>query len=380
MARLPYSRTVNVTLSRNDAFPSRRGFGVAMFLTSTEIAGKLDADNLTKLYSSMEEVAADFNAADDFYKAANTAFAQNPRPIHIKAAYYDATTVINATTMKDALDAIYDRDGQWYWLSVESALRDTAILDGLVEWIEAKNKQAILDSNDVRHEDPNDTDSISARHKNTVERTSVFYHRDATKYGAFAFAASLGTRNFDKADSAYTAKYKKLKLITPVNEGSAAIQAATGFTPQLGQSAAAGHMANTYVDIGDQYFTVEGSTLTQQVFIDEVHAADWIIARTEEEVLAILLNNDRVPFTDGGMEQVASASRVVMRQAFRAGLIADDLNPETGEYEANYEVIVPSVFDVPESQRKARIAPAIKTKFRYAGAVHYVNVDYQVTF
>lgn len=380
MAQLPYSRTVNVTLSRNDAFPSRRGFGVAMFLTSTTVAGVLDGDNLTAVYGNMEEVASDFETTDEFYKAANLAFSQNPRPIQIKAAWYDSATVTTAELLKGAMDDIMDVDQEWYWLAVEVALRDSAILDGLVEWIEAQSKQLCLETNDDSHEDPSDTTSISARHKGTVERTWTFYHTDASVYAAFALAASLGTRNFDDSNSAYTAKYKQLQSVSPLNIGSKAVQAVTGFTPQIGQSVTAGHMSNTYVNIGGQNLVVEGSTLTQQVFIDEVHATDWIIARTEEEVLAILLNNDRIPFTDVGMEQLASAPRSVMRQAFRAGILADDIDPETGEYAPALEIIVPSVFDVPESQRKARIAPNIEVKFRYSGAVHYTTINYQMNF
>ena len=380
MAKLPYSRVVNVTLSRNDAFPSRRGFGVALFLTSQEVNGKLDATHLTRTYGSMEEVAVDFTSSDDFYKAAEAAFSQNPRPIQVKAGYIPVDSAFDDNAMKAALDDIYDADGDWYWLSVESALRDDASLDGLIEWVEAKNKMAILDSNDTGHEAQNNTTCISARHKGTVERSAVFYHPDATEYGGFALAASLGTRNFDDANSAYTAKFRRLRGVTPVNLGSAAIQAITGFTPQIGQSETAGHMANTYIDIGGRDFVVEGSTLTANVFIDEVHSTDWIIARTEEEALGILLNNDCVPFTDAGMEQIASAARTVMRQAARAGLVAQDLNPLTGLYEPAVEITVPSVFDVPESQRKARIAPAISVRFRYSGAVHYCTINYQMTF
>ena len=379
MAKLPFSRVVNVTMSRN-AFVSKRGFGVALYLQSTEVAGEIDADNLTKVYGSMEEVAVDFSSTDDFYKAATEAFAQNPRPIQIKAAYYDAATVTTAALMKDHLDAIYDVDPSWYWLSVETDLRDTDILDGIAEWIEAKNRQALIDSNDVLHETASDTTCISARLKGTVERTSVFYHTDATEYVAFATAAKCGTFNFDEADSAYTVKFKKLQSVAAVNLGSAAIQAITGFTPQLGQSTTAGHCANTYIDIGDRDFLVEGSTLTPNVFIDEIHATDWIIARTEEESLNILLNNKRVPFTDGGMEQIASAARTVMRQAVRAGFVAKDLNPETGDYEPAYTVMVPLISEVSESQRKARIAPAISVTFRYAGAVHYCTINYFMTF
>lgn len=376
---LPYSRTVNVTVARNGGFPTRRGFGVPLFLTSTEVTGELDSDNLTKVYGSIDEVAVDFETSDDFYKAANAAFSQNPRPLQIKAGWYDDTTVTDVALIA-ALDAIFEFDNQWYWLCIESALRDIAGLDGIVEWAEAKNKQALLDSNDALHESVADATNVSARHKNTVERTSVFYHTDATLFPAYALAAKLGTFNFDEAGSFYTAKFKQLAGITPVNLGSAKIQAITGFVLEIGQSVGAGHMANTYVDIGGENCVVEGSTLTPNVFIDEIHATDWIIARTEEKMLEIFLNNSAIPFTDAGMQLIADAPRTVMEEARRAGLVANDLDPLTGDYKASVVITIPSVFDAPESQRKARIAPAIAVTFRYAGAVHYSTINYSITF
>lgn len=190
----------------------------------------------------------------------------------------------------------------------------------------------------------------------------------------------MQTRSFDDANTAYTAKFKNLPGVPAVNIGSAALTAVTGFTPGVGQSESVGNMANTYIDIGSRNFVVEGSTLTANVFLDEIHTTDWIIARTEEETLGILLNNARIKFDDSGMQMLAGAVRTVMQQATRAGLIASDINPETGDYEAAVQITVPSVFDVPESQRKARIAPAIECRFRYASAVHYAVVRYQMTF
>lgn len=379
MAKLPFSRVVNVTLSRNDAFPSRRGFGVPLFLTTTSLASILGS-NLTKVYGSMEEVDADFDSTDDFYKAALAAFSQNPRPIQVKVGQLTGGTAYDDDALINDLDALYDADQDWYWITPETALRDDAALDGLIQWVEARNKLAMIDSNDAGHQSQNNTTCISARHKGTVERTAVFYHTDAAEHCAFAYAASLGTRNFDKASSAYTAKFKNLKGVAPVNLGSAAVQAITGFTPQLGQSKTAGHMANTYIDIGGRDFVAEGTVLTPNVFIDEIHATDWIIARTEEESLGILLNNDRIPYTDAGMEQIASAARTVMRQGVRAGIVAQDLNPATGTYEPAVVITVPSVFDVPESQRKARIAPTISVRFRYSGAVHFSTINYTMQF
>lgn len=384
MAKLPYSRVVNVTLTRNDNFPTRRGFGTQLILTHTAVAGQVDATKRTKLYASLEEVKADYPANTSVYKSAATAFAQNPRPVRIKVGYVLAPVGADDAAKKahfiNQLGLLNDYDQSWYMLTIDAALRDQPYLDGIVDWIEAQAKVAMLDSNAVGHQDPANTTVISARHKGTVERTAVFYHTDVEEYLAGSMAAYMSTRVFDDADSAYTLKFKKAPTVSAVNVGSAALTAITGFVEGIGQSETAGHCANTLIDIGDQDFLVEGSVLTQNVFLDEIHATDWIIARTEEEVLAMYLNNARIPFTDQGMQQIASAARNVMAMAVRAGIVASDLDPATGQYAPAFQITVPSVFDVTESQRKARIAPAIAVRFRYAGAVHYTTINYTMTF
>lgn len=384
MAKLPYSRVVKVNLTRNDNFPTRRGFGTQLILTHSSVAGQVDGTKRTKLYASLEEVEADFSASTSVYKAALSAFSQNPRPIRLKVGY--AATPVGADDAAKKADfitslgAIAAYDQAFYQITLDAALRDQPYLDGLVEWVEAQPKIAMIDSNDAGHENPANTTSISARHKGTVERTAVFYHTDANEYLAASMAAYMSTRVFDDEDSAYTLKFKKAPGVSAIDRGSAAVTAITGFQEQLGQSESSGHCANTYIDIGDQDFLVEGSTLSQNVFVDEIHATDYIIARTEEEVLALYLNNARIPYTDAGMQQLASCARTVMNLAIRAGLIAKDRNPTTGNYEPAVVYSVPSVFDVPESQRKARIAPAITVRFRYAGAVHYTTINYFMSF
>jgi hypothetical protein len=286
----------------------------------------------------------------------------------------------DAAALKDELDAIYEADNEWYWVTIPACFRDKPFLDGLIEWVQAKNKLALLDSNDALMEDPDDVANVAGRNKGQFDRTAIFYHTDADQYPGVALAGLLGTFNFDQANSAYTAKFKKLRGVPAVNKGSAAVQAVTGFTPALGQALETGNMANTFIDIGGQFFVAEGSTLMPNVFIDEIHATDWIIARTEEETLGILLNNNRIPYTDAGMEQLAAGARTVMRMADRAGLIASDLDPETGDYMPAVVFSIPSVFSVPASQRKARIAPEIGVTFRYSGAVHYCTINYRMTF
>lgn len=381
MATLPASRVVNVTLSRNDRFAARQGFGTILVLTRTDKAGKVDASNRTKAYGNMDEVAADWDAADDFYKQAQTAFSRRPSPVQIKAGYYDSAA-LDAEKLADEMDLIKTADNGWYFVTIDAALRDEAAAQGLIEWVEANDKFAAIDSNDDDMEDAQDTANIAAANKGSFERSLVFYHPTALagEYPAVSLVAYMATRDFDQTESAYTTKFKALPGISPSNLGSDAVNAVTGFTPGIGQAVSTGHLANVYVNVGGQFMVAEGSVLSANVFADEIHASDWIIARTEEEILSILLNNARVPYTDEGMQQIASACRLVMQRAVIAGIVANDLDPLTGEYAPAYTITVPSVFDVPESQRKSRIAPAIAVTFRYAGAVHACTVNYQMTF
>lgn len=379
--RLPYSRVVDVNLSRNDRFPTQRGFGTGLILTLTAVAGILDADNRTKIYANMDEVKADHAVGTNAYEQCNILFAQEPRPLRIKLGYANLTPgTSTAANLKTEMDSIYDSDQDFYAILIDKAMRDDAMLDGLVEWTEAKSKINMIDSNDPLMKDDTDTTNIAARHKGTVDRTAVFYHDDATEYLAAAMWAYMATRNLDQANSHYTMAFKRAKLISPVNVGVAALTAIGGFVEAIGQSQTAGHCANTYVDIGDQGQLQSGSMLRQNVFLDEIHTTDYIVARTEEKALALFLNNAVVPYDDQGMQMLASVPRAVMLQGVRAGFVAQDINPETGLYEAAYTIEVPSVFDVPESQRKARISPVIAVRFRYRGAVHYTTINYRMTF
>lgn len=380
MAIVPYTRVVNVSLTRNDAFPSRRGFGTQLIVTTESVADEVDATVRTKLYASIEEVAADWATTTESYKAAASAFSQNPRPTQIKIGHVVDDDTMTSAELQAQLDLLFAYDSDWYFISCTAELRDTVATVGFLVWTESKNKLALIDSNAADTENPADVAVLAAVNKGVYERSGVFYHTTAAAYPAAALLAYMQTRNFDDAGSAYTAKFKNLKGIDAVNIDSAAITAVTGFTPGTGQSTTAGHCANTYIDIGSRNFTIEGSTLTPNVFLDEIHATDWIISRTEEEVLGIFLNNSRIKFDDSGMQVLAGAVRSVMQQATRAGLVAEDLDPTTGDYAPAVVITVPSVFDVPESQRKARIAPAITCRFRYAGAVHYSTVTYQMTF
>ncbi|MDO9417034.1 DUF3383 family protein [Pararhizobium sp.] len=381
MATIPYSRVVNVTMTRKDRFVSRRGFGTQLIVTTASVNGKVDAAHRTKLYATIEEVAADWATTSSVYKAANTAFSRPVRPTQIKVGHIVDDATMTSAELQAQMDLLAAADNDWYFLTVTDELRDIAATVGFLVWTESKRKLALIDSNNDDTEDPTSTtSSIASANKGLYERTAIFYHPVVDYYLSASAAAYFATRNFDDADSGYTGKFKGAPTIPAANIASAALTAVTGFTPGLGQSTTAGHLANTIIDIGGQAFIVEGSVLKANVFIDTIHATDWIVSRTEEEILNIFLNNAKIFYTPIGMNMIASAIRMVMQQGVRAGIVDRDVDIN-GEYSPAVEITIPNVYtDVTASQRASRIAPAIACRFRYAGSVHYATVNYSMEF
>jgi hypothetical protein len=376
MAKLPISRVVNVTLTRLDRFATIRGFSLPILLTSESVSGVLDASNRTKVYGSIEEVAEDWNAADEVYKALLFAFSQEPRPIQVKVGHIQPGVLGETPTLDiaDELDALWEADSTWYWATATAEFRDLALLDDVMAWFDTKARVFGIDSNDVLTESTSDTTCVAARNKGLRERSVVFYHSDANAYPTLSLFSYCGTRNFDQPNSAYTAKFKALPGVSTLNKGSAVVQAVTGFVPTLGLDETQGHMANAYVDIGGIDMVVEGNTLNG-TFIDEIHAGDWIIARTEEELLSRLSNNARIAMTNPGIQVLVDGVEFVLNRATQAGLIGDYIDPNTGVVSSGYVIKPQRVENIPASQRHARIAPVIQAYYRYAGAVHYTQVN-----
>lgn len=374
MANLPYTRVVNVNLTRLDNFPSRRGFGVPLILSSvvSDVTTDVAAATPVKTYGTMQEVAADWGVATEAYKIANTIFSQNPTPLQIKIGYCDSTA---ATAGMDLIEA-YD-DG-WYSLVTEAAFKTAALGNELATWIEARAKILLLLSDDANIENAADATNVAAVLKAAnFTRSAVFYVTDMDDHLHAATAAYMATRNFDDANSAYTMKFKEFAGIPTLDRGSAVVQAITGFVPGTGLDGAQGHFANCYVNIGGAQFLVEGS-MADGGFLDEMHFQDWIVARTQEELLGIFTTNASIPYTDVGINTLVQGVQAVMGRAKAAGLVAPYANANGDT--VDWELTVPRVSTVAASQRRQRIAPAIQATFRYAGAVHYATVSYEMRF
>jgi len=391
MPRLPYSRVVDVSLIREDRYAAASGFSVPLILQTSTVSGQLDATKRTKVYSDMTEIAVDWLSTTEAYKVANAVFSQNPRPRQLKIAYRNT-----ANPIADEMNAIYEYDPDWYWGLHTVELRDVQGQRDLADWAESKSVLFGLESADVDTETFSTLAAASTAEyieSKNYDRTFVFYTTSASEFPAAALTGFLATRDLDRGNlraamrgdinsgNAYTAKFKKLIGITALNKGSAVVQAISGFIPGIGVQAASGHSANAYVNIGGLDMVVEG-TVGSRAFIDEVHAGDWIVARTREALLSTLANNARIPYTNPGVAILTNAIDGVMRRAVAAGIIAGDIELSGGEeiFIPEYTITHDRVENVPPTIRRNRIAPDIKIDFRYSGAFHWLSASLIMRF
>lgn len=387
--KLPYSRVVDVTVTRQDSFPTTKGFSTALLVQSVALAGKVDATHRTRLYATIEEVAVDWVSSTETYKSAAKFFSAKIRPKALKIAYRNS-----ANPLADEMNAIWASDSDWYWLHHTVDLADHADQKLLADWAEAHTVILGADSNDTDTKAAGGASASSVAayvQANSYDRTAVFWHETAGTYLAAAAWGYASGRDLDKANyelakkgridsgQAYTLKFKELPGIEPISQTSAVVQAVTGFVPGAGLSDDAGYFANTYVNIGGLNMLVEGS-VGSGAFVDEIHATDWIRARMQESVLAVLANNARIPFTNPGAAFLIEAGvQPVMRRAVAAGIIAGDLDDD-GLFQPAYEIAIDDVENLTASQRRNRVAPDIKVTFRYAGAFHYASVTMTLQF
>ncbi len=118
--------------------------------------------------------------------------------------------------------------------------------------------------------------------------------------------------------------------------------------------------ANFYITVAGVNTTEEGKTC-QGEFLDTIRFVDWLYARMQEAIFAVLTQQAKVPFTDPGIAQIESAIRSVLQRGVEAGGLAE--SPQ-------YAVTVPKAASVDSVNKAARILPNVTFTGTLAGAIH----------
>lgn len=123
---------------------------------------------------------------------------------------------------------------------------------------------------------------------------------------------------------------------------------------------------------GNVYTSVAGVSVTQfgksaaGEWVDVTRFIDWLRSELQIRLFALLINNQKIPYTDLGVDMVKSVIKAVLADGIRAGGLASDPAPE---------VTAPNVADVDLITKGDRILPDVKFTATLAGAIHQLEIS-----
>lgn len=257
-----------------------------------------------------------------------------------------ATNLVNTD-----LDAVAASSNDWYGVALTSRATQDILLTA--DWVEARTKLfGTCSSQDaIINESANDDQSSLAYQLFSAgyTRTFLMYHQDADD--DYPECAWMG-RCLPLEPGSETWKFKSLNSIPASNLSTTqAINAQT-------------KSCNTYQFVGGRNITAEG-VVSSGEFIDIIRGVDWLTARIQEFVFFVLVNNNKVPYTDTGIAMIEAEVRRALDLAVTNNFIAAD---------PAYTIEVPRAAAVPPNDKANRILKNVSFQATLAGAIHFVEI------
>lgn len=353
-------RIVKLAITRQTTTPTMASFNgilIAAEFLANSATPVFDASERVRQYGSLEEISlAGFDSDGFVYIAASKIFSQNPAVDRIYVGR-KKTGDDGAEDWDDALAAMLSENGDWYGVVVST--RTKTDQQKVADWVEASKKLCILASSDTSiinnafNETPADiADYIRV---NNYDRTAVFYHPQAGSLtDEVAPEAAWMGKGFPKDPGSITWAFKTLSGVPTYALASAQITNAEG------------KYANFYTLVADVAITQFGRVGSGE-YIDVIHGIDWLSARIQNLVFTPLVQQDKVQYTDVGVQIVVSQLKAALEEAIDVGLLA------------SFEVSFPLVADISADKKRERTLPDVKFTAVLAGAIHKVQIDGVVT-
>jgi hypothetical protein len=137
------------------------------------------------------------------------------------------------------------------------------------------------------------------------------------------------------------------------------------------QAALQGKNVNIYITLGGRNVTNKGVTPSGE-FIDITVFVDWIYARIQERVFALLANSPKIPYSNTGVNMMCAEVLAVLQDGVNVGGLLE------GDPDADIPApfcVGPNVADVDPVDRAGRHLPDIEFGARLAGAIHTVGIS-----
>ena len=219
-----------------------------------------------------------------------------------------------------------------------------------------------------------DADILTGAASNLFETLAAFGY---TRTWGIYHATSTGADGY--LDGAWMSKGLGFNLDVPGGVGVWGLKMLQGVTGDrinpTQVEAVYANLGNVYTDAGKIAFTSNGNmfagTVTAPHFIDITTTIDWIEARSQEAILSLLVGTPtKIPYTDGGINQVVSAWQGVLDAAVNFKHLSPDDPPR---------IKAPLISEVSAADKQSRTL-TLTAEATLAGAIQKVVLVLNLSF
>ena len=371
---LPISVDHKVSIERVQANFTRRGKGGHLILTSDANCGPgltaspVDTTDRSKTYSTIEEVAADWDASCPAYQQAVASFSQVPSSPTVTIAFYDDA----AANIQNELDAVYECAQDWFVVTTPNLKDDPRQVD-FAAWVAAKAPRHLYSALtcDPATLDPNDTSSLKYMLTQAGYPTLLNYVApvdanvtplEPSCYLDAGIAGIIATQDFDTG-SGYTLYNKTVVGCPPT------------YLTQTELATLKACNVNTQVCIAGKNVYRYGA-LTDGTWADDCHLSCWFQARFEEGQFEADIVDGPRRYTREGYNAIIDRYSAVAREAQLRGLITGDRFNELADQERGYVVNAPRYEDITDSQFSSREGVCISLTTFSAGFIQGTCLEF----
>lgn len=259
--------------------------------------------------------------------------------------------------------AIKDADNAWYGLISSDRTKQVQI--DFAAWTETQEKLFGMASNEADILTQGVTTDVISTLKNTQYfRTFASYSAAAaTQYGDSAWMNKV----FTLPPGSETWALKRLAAITPDNLSATQ------------RNTVHGKGGNTF-----EYFqptialTSPGKTAAGE-WIDVIRGRDWLKDLIQTNLVQMIINRAKVPYTDPGIQLCVANLTKSLQQAVNAGVIAPDEIDADGKTVPGFIVTAPISAEIDPLVKASRVL-TLGFQARLAGAIHAVTVNGSVGY
>lgn len=373
------SQIINIVTRISPQGLANANFGLTMLFSPESELPVGFSVNTFRTYTSMTDLAVDFDSATEVNKAAARFMQMTPTPQQIKV--FGRSNVTDTDTIIETLDIAANLTW-WFWTFFTEDVYDIeADVKLIADWADSNGRYVLNCSTAANIRDPIVTTDIASELTTTGQRHISTFSHATDPYAGHAIAAWFASVNYSIPGSTITGELKKLP--------SVAAEDLTGTEYAAMQQVTKKAVFYTVVDL-------QGSSDLGRVinswshssfgeFIDDVVNLDAFVNALRVALFNAVANQvGKLPQTPAGQQLLITETQNICEQYIANGYLGPRTwtNPDTGQEEdvPGYVILTKAedVLTLSDSDRADRKSAPMRVRVFRAGAVHAVDVTVDV--